>query len=285
MNKINFTAKDNFPLSSDTMEMLQQMIGLSANTALLGGSNYILSGCVDDGNGNVSSGIIVINGELLTMAGGTKKSKLTIQQTGKTLTAFGVSYPEAYVYRAAIFSNTGEYNWSDFAQAPTIQQIEELFNSLKSEEPGFVKMWSGRIDRIPEGYLLCNGATLTTALYPELAYRLGKETEESFTIPDLRKRFVAGYDNSAEGYSVIGTTGGLEKITLSVEQMPSHAHTIQFTQENWGDNANSRPFPNPAGTSGYTSSTTPTGGGKEHEKQTAILRFSLCDQSQIITQK
>jgi formylmethanofuran dehydrogenase subunit C len=76
MNKINFTAKDNFPLSSDTMEMMQQMIGLNANLALLGGTNYILSGCVDDGT-NVTDGIIVVDGELIPFEGGIKNAKIT----------------------------------------------------------------------------------------------------------------------------------------------------------------------------------------------------------------
>lgn len=266
MNKINFTAKDNFPLSSDTMDMMQKMIGLSANMALLGGANYILSGCVDDGT-DVSNGIIVINGELIPFEGGAKKTKITIQQASKTLTAFGVEYPEAYIYRTATFSDAGEYDWSDFIQVLTNKQLEDRVDSLRGEETGFVKMWSGRIDRIPDDYRLCNGDTVTTAQYPELAYSLGKETEESFTLPDLRKRFVAGYDNATEGYAAIGVTGGQETVTLTKEQMPNHAHEIEFVEEKWGDNANSRPFPNPAGTSGYTADTTSAGGGQAHENR------------------
>jgi microcystin-dependent protein len=249
------------------MDMLQQMITLSAGMALLGGSNYILSGCVDDGDGNVGDGIIVINGELLVFTGGIKKSKIDIRQTQKTLTAFGVPYPEAYVYRTAVFSDTDGYPWDDLVQVLTNKQIEEKINSLKSEEPGFIKMWSGRIDRIPQDYLLCNGSTLTVASYPQLAYSLGKETEESFTIPDLRKRFVVGYDNSNADYSIIGTIGGAETVTLTEQQMPVHAHNIRFVEEKWGDNANSRPFPNPEGTSGYTAGTTSAGGGQAHENR------------------
>lgn len=267
MNKINFTAKDNFPLSSDTMDMMQQMIGSSASMALLGGSNYILSGCVDDGT-NVSNGIIIIGGEILPFEGGAKKTKITIQQTTKTLTAFGVDYPEAYIYRSAKFSDTGEYTWSDFVQVLTNKQIEERINALKGEEAGFVKMWSGRVDRIPEDYKLCNGDVVTVAQYPELAYSLGKETEQSFTLPDLRKRFIVGYDNAVEsGYNSMWETGGVEKVTLTVGQMPNHTHKIEFVDEKWGDNANSRPFPNPAGTSGYQADTTSSGGGQAHENR------------------
>ena len=267
MNKINFTAKDSFPLSADTMEMMQKMIGLNANMALLGGLSYILSGCTDDGSGNISAGMIVVNGEILPFEAGAKKAKITIQQTSKALAAFGVDYPEAYIYRTAKFSDTGEYNWSDFVQVLTNQQLEDKFKALKEESAGFVKMWSGRIDRIPEGYMLCNGDTVTTAQYSELAYSLGKETEESFKLPDLRKRFVAGYDNSTEGYSAIGVTGGQETVTLTTAQMPSHTHDVEFVDEKWGDNANSRPFPNPAGTSGYTAQTTSAGNDQAHENR------------------
>ena len=267
MNKINFTAQDNFPLSSDTMDMLQQMIALSANVALLGGSNYILFGCADDGTA-VSDGIVVIDGELLPFKGGAKKAKITITQTTQTLHAFGVDYPESYIFRTATFSDTGEYNWSDFAQVLTNMQIEDKINSLRTEEPGFVKMWSGRIDRIPEDYKLCNGDTLATNQYPQLAFYLGRETETSFTLPDLRRRFIVGYDNTVgSGYETLWTTGGVENVTLTEQQMPAHTHQIRFTNNNWGDNANSRPFPDPAGTAGYTANTDPTGGGQSHENR------------------
>jgi microcystin-dependent protein len=268
MDKINFIAKDNFPDSSDTMELLQQMTNLSAGMARLGGTDYILSGCADDGNGNVGAGLIVINGEILPFEAGAKKAKITIRQTSETLTAFGVEYPESYIYRTARFSDTGEYAWADFVQVLTNRQIENKINALKEESTGFIKMWSGRIDRIPEDYMLCNGDTVTVAQYPELAYSLGKETEQSFTLPDLRRRFIAGYDNAVNsGYSQMWGTGGSETVTLTPEQMPVHSHTIEFTEEKWGDNANSRPFPSPAGTSGYTAQTASAGGGQSHENR------------------
>lgn len=266
MNKINFITKDNFPLSADTMDMLQQMINQCGSMAALGGTNYILTGCVTNG-ANVSAGVVVINNEILPFAGGALKTKVTIEQTTKTLTAFGINYPEAYVHRTVKFSDTGEYVWADFTQVLTNKELEARFNALKGEPAGFVKMWSGRIDRIPEEFRLCDGSIVTTAQYPALAYSQGKENMESFPLPDLRKRFVAGYDSTAEGYAAIGTTGGDEKVILTPEQMPNHSHKIEFIDEKWGDNANSRPFPNPAGTSGYTAETTSTGGGQSHENR------------------
>ncbi|MFV0397930.1 MAG: tail fiber protein [Bacteroidales bacterium] len=267
MNRINFTAKESFPLSSDTMDLMQQMITLNAAIAQLGGVNYILSGCDDDGS-TVSPGIIVINGELLPFEGGAKKAKITIAQTTKTLTAFGVEYPEAYVYRMAKFADAGEHTWADFVQVLSNKELETKINNLKVEEPGFVKMWSGRVDRIPTDYRLCTGEILLKADYPQLAYALGKETEESFALPDLRRRFVAGYDSELfSEYNYMWATGGEEKVTLTIDEMPNHSHDIKFIDEIWGDNANHRPFPNPAGTSGYVAATSSVGGGEAHENR------------------
>lgn len=230
MNKINFTTKDNFPLSSDTMEMMQQMIGLNANMALLGGANYILSGCVDDGNGNISAGLVVIGGEILPFEAGTKKAKITIQQTSKTLTAFGVEYPEAYLYRTAKFSDTGDYNWSDFVQVLTNKQLQQKIEAIAGDIPGIVKMWSGRIDRIPADYKLCDGSLLTINDYPELFENIGVSFggngTSNFALPDIRGRFVVGYDSSNPAYNAISKdkVGGIDKVTLTVSQIPEHDH-------------------------------------------------------------
>jgi microcystin-dependent protein len=229
MNKINFTAKDNFPLSSDTMEMMQQMIGLSTNAALLGGTNYILSGCVDDGT-TVGNGVVVINGELLPFEGGTKKTKITIQQTSKTLTAFGVNYPEAYIYRTAKFSDTGEYNWSDFVQVLTSKQLQERIEAITGDIPGVVKMFAGMVSKIPDDYMLCNGDELQISSYPELydmiGISFGGNGQTTFNLPDLRGRFIVGYDNTDADYNAINNSknGGLKLVELNTSQIPEHRH-------------------------------------------------------------
>lgn len=229
MNKINFTAKDNFPLSSDTMDMMQQMIGSSASMALLGGSNYILSGCVDDGT-NVSNGIIIIGGEILPFEGGAKKTKITIQQTTKTLTAFGVDYPEAYIYRSAKFSDTGEYTWSDFVQVLTNKQLQQRIEAITGDAPGIVKMWSGRLDKIPSDYKLCDGSVLSINDYPVLFENIGVSFggngTNNFALPDVRGRFIVGYSSANSDYNAVSkdNIGGVDKVTLTTEQIPEHNH-------------------------------------------------------------
>lgn len=266
MDKTNFLAKDDFPAASDDLDRLQNATYMVAALALLGGKNYILSGCAVDGS-NVASGTIVINGEIMPFQGGEKKNKITIQETKTSLEAFDQLYPEAYIDRVAVFSDDGQYNWADFKQVLTNQELETKISQVRGEPPGMKIDWTGRLDRIPDNYMLADGRIMKTSEYPDLAFFYGKETEESFTLPDLRHLFIVGYDSTKPEYNSIGLTGGVEKVKLTIDQMPNHAHGIKFTENKWGDNANSRPFPDATGSAGYTAQTEAVGGSQEHENR------------------
>lgn len=66
---------------------------------------------------------------------------------------------------------------------------------------GAVIMWAGTAETIPEGFHICDGTDGTI---------------------DLRNRFVLG----AGAKYTPGATGGVEEVTLTVEQMPSHEHSL-----------------------------------------------------------
>ena len=73
---------------------------------------------------------------------------------------------------------------------------------------GGIIMWSGSANEVPDGWALCNGQTVS-----------GKTT------PDLRGKFVVGYDPADSDYNTVGKTGGERSVTLSTAQMPSHSHS------------------------------------------------------------
>ena len=119
-------------------------------------------------------------------------------------------------------------------------KIKEYGNELIPR--GVIVMWSGSISNIPSGWALCDGRTYTA---PD-----GTQV----TTPDLRDRFIVGAGGS---YSV-GATGGANSVTLTIEQLPSHTHSIT---PNPHDHSIS---PNPHSHSVPSSADTP-GGGKAAE--------------------
>jgi len=66
---------------------------------------------------------------------------------------------------------------------------------------GGIIMWSGLISAIPTGWALCDGNNTT---------------------PDLRDRFIVGAGST---YSR-NDTGGLNSVTLTENEMPSHSHSM-----------------------------------------------------------
>lgn len=107
---------------------------------------------------------------------------------------------------------------------------------------GAIIIWSGAVDKIPSGWVLCDGTNGT---------------------PNLTDRFVLGAGNS---YSV-GTTGGESEHTLTISEMPSHSHTIGYNPDGAGGGGAG---PNNVG----TINTSETGGGLPHNNIPPY--YSLC---------
>ena len=112
-------------------------------------------------------------------------------------------------------------------------------------------LWSGAVDAIPSGFVLCDGNNST---------------------PNLSGRFVVGYDASNSDYDV-NDTGGSESVTLTLNQIPAHTHNINlavnsFYQEprNFGVGTD--------GSANNSEDTGSTGGGQSHENRPPF--YALC---------
>jgi microcystin-dependent protein len=73
-------------------------------------------------------------------------------------------------------------------------------------------------------WALCNGATLTTGLYPKLfavlQYRFGG-SGANFNLPDLAGRVIVGYNPGKPAFDTVGKAGG-----TYAAQLPLHSHSI-----------------------------------------------------------
>lgn len=226
MNKQNFESKDRFPLSTQALTFMQDMIMATAQLAIIGGDNYILSGCIIIGN-NVSDGIIVINGEIMPFKGGSVIDTITIVEETIQVSANGLTFENARVKRYAKFasgSGPNYYLWTNFEPLQTNKQLEEAKATIQyvddkiadiqagSIPTGVIVMWGGREGDIPKGWILCDG----------------KELSNGKRVPDLRGRFIVGYNSTTDsGYTSIGAgkkNTDQYNVTLTTGEMPAHNH-------------------------------------------------------------
>lgn len=80
---------------------------------------------------------------------------------------------------------------------------------------------------LSDGRLWCDGTQYTKADYPDLYAALDPAFHvdaDNFTVPDLRERVAIGASVTYE----LGTTGGEIDHQLTVDEMPSHDHEMQF---------------------------------------------------------
>jgi len=94
---------------------------------------------------------------------------------------------------------------------------------------GEIRMFAGNF--APTGWAFCQGQLLpiaqNQALFSLLGTTYGGDGMTSFALPDLRGRVPVGF-GQGPGLSnrVIGEQFGSELVTLNINQMPSHNHTV-----------------------------------------------------------
>jgi microcystin-dependent protein len=89
---------------------------------------------------------------------------------------------------------------------------------------GEIRMFAGNF--APAGWMFCEGQLLPISenetLFQLIGTTYGGDGQSTFALPDLRGRIPIHQGN---GF-ILAETGGAEEITLTVNQIPAHAHPM-----------------------------------------------------------
>jgi microcystin-dependent protein len=87
---------------------------------------------------------------------------------------------------------------------------------------GEIRMFAGNF--APAGWMFCEGQLLPISenetLFQLIGTTYGGDGQETFALPDLRGRLPIHQGN---GF-ILAETGGVEEVTLTTSQIPSHTH-------------------------------------------------------------
>lgn len=100
---------------------------------------------------------------------------------------------------------------------------------------GEIRMFAGNF--APAGWMFCEGQLLPISenetLFQLIGTTYGGDGQSTFALPDLRGRLPMHQGN---GF-ILAETGGVEEITLTVNQIPAHSHPLLASSDPASDSA------------------------------------------------
>ena len=98
---------------------------------------------------------------------------------------------------------------------------------------GEIRMFAGNF--APRGWAFCDGQLLSVsqndALFSLLGTIYGGDGRTTYGLPDMRGRIpIHAGDGPGLFPRRLGSKGGVEKVTLTVNQIPSHTHTLRASE-------------------------------------------------------
>jgi hypothetical protein len=193
------------------------------------------------------------------------------------------------------FSDSFKYftDWSDGTESGLKIIDGDYFTLVKSKENEWeiigsaqlfnrIQRDSGR--RVVEMYSPESGVVLSS-LFDSTGLGIGSQTGYALcngnnNTPDLRSRFIVGYNPTDTDYNVPGKLGGQKSVTLTESQMPIHNHG--WTGQNgtgWPDGSGDSTGAGTGNSYPRTSQILNKGGGQPHENRppyyTMIFRMKL----------
>ncbi|WP_022901284.1 phage tail protein [Humibacter albus] len=142
---------------------------------------------------------------------------------------------------------------------------------------GEIRMFAGNF--APNGWAFCDGSLVAISEYDTLFALIGTtyggDGQSTFALPDLRGRAPVHIGNGAGQTVALGELGGVESVTLSGTQLPTHGHAPQGSTQpanrtspvgnvwaSWSDNPYSTAAPSASMAEGLIGS---AGSGLPHD--------------------
>ena len=95
---------------------------------------------------------------------------------------------------------------------------------------GEIRIFAGNFP--PNGWLFCDGQLMpiseNDALFTLIGTTYGGDGQETFALPDLRSRVPIHQGTGPGSNYQMGENGGVESVTLTIQQMPTHNHAATF---------------------------------------------------------
>ena len=240
-----------FPLSTESLNFIQEQIKLVYGLTDLAGANVIIKDSTA-----TKDGLVIFDGELLPLKG-THNAYISLVQSKETL-SIGDFSENVRTLRVAVYGNRPDSSAirnvpsSSFSGIKNILTLmDELKEAKKHHMPkGSIIDWYGecRAANIPYGFVPCGwfGVDLSMdgihselqawkSKYPnnitiQQTYSDGRRLHISVcngvAIPDLTDRFIVQAGHTYE----CGATGGLNKVSLVFKEMPKHRHGNEATK-------------------------------------------------------
>ena len=206
-----------------------------------------------------------------------------ITQGGAAMTAGAITYSDGAAGHMQVLTLGGA---NDTLAVNAGATAPEWVAGSDPHNSGMVITYAGTNASIPAGWLLCDGASVATATYPDLFTALGYAyggAGANFNLPNMVGVFAKGSATQT------ATTGGANSKTLAIGEIPSHTHTASVTDPGHqhhvpaycgggsqgcsGCPGNSFPVPTTVVTTGISITNTNTGGGSGFDNQPAFLEM------------
>ena len=209
MNLLDFTIEQGFPFSETTVKFMQGMMLQLQYGSLLGGSNYILSGCTV-GGGTVTNGWMVLGGELLPFTGGAQQANVIVIETDTNKQFFGGASNPYYKTRTALFGSAAtQYDFASLTRNDPangvlnrLEKVEKMLKPLLGYTAGGVTVygswlfWGRPASEIPAGW-------------------------EAVPDADWKGKVPVVLDATQTEFDTVGKVGGEKAHTLNRSELPN----------------------------------------------------------------